>query len=369
MEMSESREAIVKKSALASAQEELGASFGQFYGWQMAEKYSQIESEVRNVRSNVGLIDLSFAGVIKTSGKEAVQFLQGLVTNDVKLLEPGKGMRAAFLTGHGKIRALALILGLGGEFLIVNEPQTHEKVFQYIFPFSYAGDFPVDDASEQYQILSLQGQNSLLVLKEVCFEPVPQLNRYEWVETLIAGQKVLIVNHSRTGESGFDILVPKSGIGDVWDFLLLKGQFHGLQPFGLKALEVLRIEARIPVYNVDIDEGNMMLEAGLEDAVSFTKGCYTGQEAVAMATYRGHVSKRLSLIAFASDAQIAIGEKLLANAKELGTITSLAKSETLNQTLALACVKYGFFEEGTQVQVETQQGTVTGEIIKPFSNQ
>jgi folate-binding protein YgfZ len=367
--MSESKEAILKQSELWSAQKDSGAALGNYFGWAMAAAFDDVQKEVNLVRTNVGLIDLSFAGVVKASGKEAIQFLQGLVTNDVKLLERGKGMRAAFLTGHGKIRAVSVILGLGDAFLIVNEPQTHEKVFKYIFPFSYAGDFPVEDVSEEYKILSIQGQNAILVLKEVCFEPVPQLKEFEWIETLIAGQKVLVVCHSRTGEPGYDILIRAKGLKDVWDFLLLKGQFHGLKPFGLEALEVLRIEAKLPVYGSDIDENNMMLEAGLEDAVSFTKGCYTGQEAVAMATYRGHVSKKLSLIAFPTETSIAVGSKLFSNGKEIGAVSSTAQSDTFDKTLAMACVKYGFFEEGTKVQVETEQGIKEGEIIKPLHNQ
>jgi glycine cleavage system T protein len=367
--MSESKEAIWKHSELWQVQKEAGATFGSHFGWEMAEAYDEVQKEAQIVRTNVGLVDLSHAGVVKVSGTEAVKFLQGLVTNDVKSLERGKGMRAAFLTGHGKIRALSVILGLGEEFLIINDPQTHEKVFKYIFPFSYAGDFPVEDVSEQFRILSIQGQNSLLVLKEVCFEPVPQLNEFEWIETLIAGQKAMIVRRSRTGEPGYDILIPAEGLKDVWDFLLLKGQFHGLKPIGLQALEVLRIEAKLPEYGTDIDENNMMLEAGFEDAVSFSKGCYTGQEAVAMATYRGHVSKRLSLIAFPSEASVAVGGKLISNGKEVGVVSSTAQSQTFGKTLAMACVKYGFFEEGTKVQAETVLGIVEGEIVKPLYNQ
>lgn len=367
--MREKIEMALKRSELWQAQKELGASFGEHTGWEMAEAFGDVQSEVRNVRANVGMIDLSFAGAVKASGSEAVKFLQGLVTNDVNLLERGKGMRAAFLTGHGKIRALSIILGLGEEFLILSDPETHEKIFKYIFPFSYAGDFPIDDVSEQFRVLSIQGPNSSLVLKEVSFEPIPQLNHYEWIETLIAGHRVLVVNHSRTGEKGYDILVPTDGLKDVWDFLLLKGQFHRLQPFGLKALEVMRIEARIPRYGNDVNETNMMLEAGLEDAVSFTKGCYTGQEAVAMATYRGHVSKRLSLIAFPKTTTVSVGNRLFSKGKEIGLVSSTTLSETFNKILAMACVKYGYFEQGTEIELETESGNVTGEIINPLSNQ
>jgi folate-binding protein YgfZ len=366
--MSESKEAILKKSELWQDQKDLGAEFSSHFGWEMADSYGDVQKEVKSVRTQVGLIDLAFTGAMKIGGTEALKFLQGLVTNNVEMLSKGKGMRAAFLTGHGKIRAFCYILGLGDEFLIINDPQTHNKVYKYVFPFSYAGDFPVEEVSEQYRVLSLQGPHSLLVLKEVCFEPVPQLNEYEWIETIIAGQAVQVVRHSRTGEPGYDILVPATGVKDVWDFLLLKGQFHSLVPIGLSALDVLRIEAGIPLYGVDIDETNMMLESGLEDAVSFTKGCYTGQEAVAMATYRGHVSKKLSLLAFPIDVAVSVGNKLFSNGKEVGAISSEVKSTTFDRTLALACIKHGFFEQGTNVQAETEQGMLAGEIVKPLSD-
>jgi folate-binding protein YgfZ len=359
----------LKKSSLLDAQIELGAVVGEYFDWQMASTYGDSNREVKNVRENVGLCDLSYCGAIKATGSEAIQFLQGLVSNDVKALEKGKGMHAAFLTGHGKVRAFCYILGLAEGFLILTDPQTHEKVFKYVFPFSYAGDFPVEDVSEQFQLLALQGANSLLVLKESCFEPVPQLKEYEWVETIIAGQKVMIVNHSRTGEPGYDILVPQSGLKDVWDFLLLKGEFHSLAPFGLEALTILRIEAGLPEYAIDIDENNMLLESGFEDIVSFTKGCYTGQEAVAMATYRGHVSKKLSLLSLPQDAGVSVGNKVYANEKEIGIVSSVVKSETVGKTLALACIKYGFFDKGFLVEVETEQQRFTGEIITPYSNE
>ena len=152
-----------------------------------------------------------------------------------------------------------------------------------------------------YRTLSIQGPQALLVMKEISFEPVPALEEHEWTETIIAGHHVLVVRASHTGEQGFDILVPEAGLQDVWDFILLKGAFHEIAPVGLRALDSLRIEAGIPVYGIDADDTNMMLELGLTDAVSFTKGCYTGQEAVAMATYRGHVSKKLSGLLIADE--------------------------------------------------------------------
>ncbi|HEX5731362.1 MAG TPA: aminomethyltransferase family protein [Blastocatellia bacterium] len=365
--MSETVKEILKRTPLFEAQQSLGASFAQFREWEMAEKYTDPVEEHLRVRSAVGLIDLSCLGVIKVAGKEGGQFLHGLVTNEIKGLEKGKGARAAFLTGKGKVMALCRVLGLGDEYLIINDPQTHEKVFKYVFPFSYAGDFKVEDLSASYRTLSVQGPQALLVMKEISFEPVPALEEHEWIETIIAGQHVLVARASHTGELGFDIMVSEAGLQDVWDFILLKGAFHSIAPVGLRALDSLRIEAGIPVYGIDADDSNMMLELGLADAVSFTKGCYTGQEAVAMATYRGHVSKRLSGLVIAAELLPDSGDKIIKDGKEVGQITSAINSPSLGKAIALGYLKYGFFEPGTKLEVQHKEDSLSAEVVElPF---
>jgi glycine cleavage system T protein len=365
--MVETVEQVINRSPLYEDQRARGAEFGLIDGWDMARCYSGHSEEHLAVRANAGIIDLSCCGVLKIGGGEAVQFLNGLVTNDVKTLSAGKGMRAAFLTGHGKVRALCRVLNISEEFLVINDPQTHDKVLKYVSPFSYAGDFKVEDVSEKYRTLSVQGPKSNLIMKEICFEPVPSLSEYDWFETLIAGHRALVSRASHTGDPGFDILVPAPALKDVWDFILLKGHFHSLIPFGFQALESLRIEAGIPIYGVDLDETNMMLEAGLGDAVSFTKGCYTGQEAVAMATYRGHVSKKLSGLTLESDKLPGPGSIVKKDSKEIGHITSSVRSLSLGSTIALAFLKYGFFEPGSTVEVELETDAVPALVAElPF---
>ena len=172
-------------------------------------------------------------------------------------------------------------------------------------------------------------------MKEVCFEPVPGLEPHAWTHDLIAGHKVMVARESHTGETGSTSWSLLPGMKDVWEFILLKGAFHSIAPVGFQALESLRIEAGLPVYGVDVDESNMMLESGLSDAVSYTKGCYTGQEAVAMATYRGHVSKRLSGLVIAGETCPSVKSIILKEGKEVGYITSTLKSETLGAVIAL----------------------------------
>jgi len=365
--MSETAEQARSSSSLHHKQQQLGAQFDISHGWEMTQVYSGSIEEHTAVRTSAGLIDLSYCGAIRVWGGEAVQFLNGLVSNDVKTLAPGAGMRAAFLTGHGKVRAIARVLNLGTEFLVLTDPQTHEKVLNYVAPFSYAGDFHAEDVSTQFRLLSVQGPKAYLEMKEICFEPVPQMVEHGWFQTLIAGHQTLVMRASHTGEEGFDLLLPESALPDVWDFVLLKGRFHSLVPFGLQALESLRIEAAQPVYGVDVDEANMLLEIGLPDIVSFNKGCYTGQEAVAMATYRGHISKKLSGLLVNGESVPSRGDLLKKEGKEIGTITSALRSPTLNSVIALGYVKYGFFDIGTALEIESKHGTQQASVVEtPF---
>jgi aminomethyltransferase len=356
-----------KLSLLHDAQKLINAEFKDAHGWMMARTYGNTEQEYLAVRERVGLIDLSNYGVIKAAGQEAAQFLQGLVTNDVKSLEAHKGMRAAFLTGHGKVRGLCRVFRGEDYFLIINDPQTHEKIFKYVFPFSYAGDFRVEDVTEQCRILSLQGPRAIAVMKELSFEPVPGLAEHDWLTTVIGGHQVRVVRASHTGEIGFDILVSDAGLKDIWDFILLKGAFHGLAPVGLDALDALRIESGTPAYGIDVDESNMMLEIGMADAVSFDKGCYTGQEAVAMATYRGHISKKLCGLLIEGDRLPAAGARVSKDGKEIGQVTSASRSLTTSRVIALALIKYGFFDSGNQLQIQDVGGAIMAQVTElPF---
>jgi folate-binding protein YgfZ len=132
-------------------------------------------------------------------------------------------------------------------------------------------------------------------------------------------------------------------------------------------LDSLRIEAAVPVYGVDVDETNMLLETGLEDAVSFQKGCYTGQEAVAMATYRGHISKKLSGLAIDSDTVPSRGDVVRKDGKEIGLVTSSHRSVTVGSVIALAYLKYGFFQAGNTVEIENESRILPATVVElPF---
>jgi aminomethyltransferase len=167
--------------------------------------------------------------------------------------------------------------------------------------------------------------------------------------TNYAGFPIRIVRASSTGEEGYEIWVGAKGLPGVWGAACGQAPTYDMLPCGVEALESLRIEAGIPRYGPDLAEDTLLLEADLLNAVSFTKGCYIGQEIVERSRTRGHINwKLVGLIVNASEAP-GPGEKLSSNEKEVGEVTSACVSPTLGKTIALAYVRREVAEPGTKL--------------------
>jgi folate-binding protein YgfZ len=160
------------------------------------------------------------------------------------------------------------------------------------------------------------------------------------------------------------LLVGAEQAAGVWDKLLSAGA----RPFGYAALEILRIEAGVPRYGVDMDETNVVTEAALDDAVSYTKGCYVGQEIIARIKYRGHVAKKLSGLMFAEAVRVEVGAAITSvDGKEVGKITSAMYSPHLGRTIALGYLKYDYLAPGTPVKIMIGDEELSAEVAElPF---
>ncbi|HLE61766.1 MAG TPA: glycine cleavage T C-terminal barrel domain-containing protein, partial [Pyrinomonadaceae bacterium] len=175
---------------------------------------------------------------------------------------------------------------------------------------------------------------------------------------------VSVIRATHTAEDGYDLLVQVQDAEALWGAFLEAGA----RPVGFDTLEILRIEAGQPRYGVDMDETNVVLETNLDEAVSFTKGCYTGQEIIARIKYRGHVAKKLTGLRFNEAAEIKDGAKILSqDNKEIGRVTSATFSPTLNGTIALAYVKYDYLAPGTTVKAVSGDGQLQAVVSElPF---
>jgi folate-binding protein YgfZ len=300
--------------------------------------YGDLRGEYDAIRGGVAVIDISAAGKLQLSGKNSVQFLNGLISNDVKSLKPGEGVLAAFPTVQGKLLALCRIYNLGEYLLLELDAINREKIFKNLSRFVPAGEFFVTDASGQFELLSLQGPRAPELIEALTGRPVDD-RPYQIGEWQIAGAPVFIASHSRCGETGFDLFFPIEFSQKVLETILERGVIFGARRAGEAAFEIARIEAGVPREGVDAGEDYIILESELESAVSYTKGCYLGQEIIARIHWRGEPAKRLRGLLIDADQAPQPGAELFDDqGKKVGEITSVARSFALDRIIALGYV-------------------------------
>jgi folate-binding protein YgfZ len=282
-------------------------------------------------------------GLIAVWGKEAVQFLDGLVTNSVKGLEDGGQMLAAFPDAKGRLISVVRVLRQGDRFLFETEAATREAVYQNLFRFTFAGDFFVEDLSDNFLYFEIFG---------------PKADVYHTdVGERFAGGLVFELPY------GAGYFIPNNLAGNFHDFLTMKDQ-NDCQAVDDELYETLRIEAGIPKYGTDMDGTTVVPELGLDGLVSYNKGCYIGQEIIARIHFRGHVAKQLTGLILSEPPASAggqfVGAELTAvDGKPAGKITSVTYSPQLGKTVALAYVRYDYLASGTELYVGDTRAVVT----------
>lgn len=281
-----------------------------------------------------GLIDLSaWRGRISVAGSEAVQFLNGLITNDIKNAAEDSWLPAVFPTVQGRLIGAVRILKSDEGFLIDTDSASHEAVLKTISRFTLAGDFRVSDVTTETALLTVQGQRAAEVIRNADLKPI---------------------RATHTAENGFDLIVDVNDRDRVIEGLTAAGA----QPVSPETFEILRIEAGIARHGRDMDESNVVLETNLDDAISYTKGCYLGQEIIIRITHRGHVARKLTGLKF--DKPVEAGATIAATeGKEIGRVTSTTYSPKLESTIALGYVRYEYLPAETPVKVGDVAGTVT----------
>lgn len=314
---------------------------------------------VRGGRS-AGVIDLSDRGRIEVAGSEAVTFLNGMVTNDIAKLEAGAWMPLAFPNVQGRLVALARVLRTEAQtFLFDTEATTHPAVLKLLQRFTLAGDFRVTDRTEDLACLTIQGAGAERIIRETFGDEAASLARGR----VLTINSIHLIRATHTGEDGFDLFPPAADSGATSARLI----DAGAQRIGADALDVLRIEAGIPRHGTDVTDQNVVLEAHQPDAVSFTKGCYVGQEIIARIHWRGHVAKRLAGVEFDDDREVAVNSALVdAEDKPAGTITSSIFSPARERTVALALVRYAHLAPGTILKLADDPPRTARVVELPF---
>lgn len=283
------------------------------------------ESEVQAIHESVGLVDRSERGKLALTGTQAKEFLTGQVTNDVIALEPGTGCYAAFLNPKGKMQGDLRILDLGDELWLDTERATLQALFDMVRRFKIGYDVELHKRTLERGLLSLVGPQARAVAGA---ELLPSAE-HSSMRALRGGVAVVLVATA----DGIDVICDAADTEAVRAFLLRAGAVA----VGEAAAELLRVEAGRPRYGLELDDTTIPQEAGLNArAVSFTKGCYVGQETVARLFYKGKPNRHLRGLRL--DGAAAPGDVLRLGEREVGRVGTVADSPALGP-VALAVVR------------------------------
>lgn len=314
----------------------------------MNEHFLQEYLTVRE--SGAGLIEFENRGLIEVSGGEAEMFLTGLITNDVKTLAENVWMNAAFPNAQGRLLAVVKVWKKDNKFYFDTESKTYETVLKNLERFTLAGDFKVADLSRKFVCFSVQGRE----IPDFKFQ-MPNEEK-QIIETEFGGEKLIILNNADIGEKGFYFYIAKTVAENFKTYLYELG----IKSVSDQAFEVLRIEAGLPLYGVDMDDATVVSEIGLPDLISYNKGCYIGQEVIARIHFRGRVAKQLTGLIFEEpDANVQTGDEIKSiDDKNAGKITSVAYSPKLEKLIALGFVRSAYLDEGTAFKINDSNAKV-----------
>jgi tRNA-modifying protein YgfZ len=285
-----------------------------------------------------GLIDRSERGKLALSGPGAVEFLNGQITNELAGLLPGEGCYAAFLTHKGKMLGDLRVLAIGAQpsdppsgLLLDTERPALQGLFDMIRRFKVGYDLELEKRTLQSSLFSLLGPAADQTVEAAAEPTALAAAEHAHRCASIAGRTVRLIRTA--GPGGIDVLCDAADGELVWDALVAAGA----QPVSEAAAEIVRVECGRPRFGVDLDDSVIPQEAGLnERAVSFTKGCYVGQETVARLYYKGKPNRRLCGLR-ASELPSS-GEELRLGERTVGVVASAVPSPALGP-IALALVR------------------------------
>ena len=286
------------------------------------------------------------------SGRDRAAYLQGLLTNDISALTPGRGCYAAYLTAQGRMITDLSVYELGDAMMLVTPAQTKDAVLARLDQFIFAEDVQLGDVTDALGLVVVVGPEAASVVaratgvERAVLEALPDEGV---VRQVVEEQPVVVMRVSDAGEPGLQIAAPRAYLD-----ALVEGCVADHVPVLDDATaDMLRIEAGVPLFGPDMADDTIPLEAGIETrAISFNKGCYVGQEVIIRVLHRGggRVAQKLVGLTWPAGSPVPVpGAVLQHEGKDVGSVTSSAQSEGLGVPIALAYLKRDYLEPGTTV--------------------
>lgn len=355
---------------------------------QVVETFGELEGEYAALRKGCILLDLPQRGNLRITGKDRLDFLNRMVTQELKGLRPLQARRAFWLNRKGRIDADLRLIELPEEMFIDVDVLAAAPAAASLAEFVFSEQVEIRDESDAMHRLALHGPTAIDLLaaasEPMAGPPLSELQQDQAAVVRVAGRRVIVDRWDWTGEPGLELLMQMGDVNAVYEQLLERGlngngpgnpSAYRMRPAGWHAANIARIEAGTPLYNIDFGPDSLPAETGvLNDRVSFTKGCYLGQEVVARMHSLGHPKQVLTAIrlspteeqrASGSECQPDAGAPIIreTNPSPVGAVTSSTRSPMLgDEIIAFAAVRWGAHEPGTLLSVRTIAGDIPAAV-------
>jgi aminomethyltransferase len=368
----------VKRTPLYAAHKELGAKLIEFGGWEMPVYYTSIIEEHQAVRTAAGLFDVSHMGQIRARGGAACEFLNGLLTNDLRKLHPGRGQYTLLCNESGGVVDDLYAYRIDAEeFLLIANASRIEADARWLEErlagYARRAGVELKNVSADFGAVAVQGPKAAGFI-DGCFaaggRAPSSLRKNDILRQSFSGQPVLVSRTGYTGEDGFEVVAPGQIMEALWHKLLEAGRPLGLKPAGLGARDTLRTEAGYPLYGQELDETTTPLEAGLGAFVALEKGEFTGRAVLAGQKAKG-TAKTLAAFKMAGRCAPPRPHYPLwsagAKSERIGAVTSGTQSPTLGVGIGLGYVPPQFAAANTGIAVEIRGQRAPAVVVpRPF---
>jgi folate-binding protein YgfZ len=362
-------------TALQSRGEGLGTPHahyeaGEYRGATTAARFSDRLAEYSALQAACGVYDLGFKAHLSLSGADRVRWLNGMVTNNIRDLAPGRGVYAFLLNPQGHILGDLHAYNRSETILIETDRSQDEKILATFDHYIIMDDVEVSNLTEQITALGVAGPKAREVLQSAGIA-VPEMQPLQILDATCQCDcdcvKCTVVRGEDAGPESYELWLAPSEVRKTWDALLA----HGATPVGFEALEMQRIAAGVPRYGVDIRERDLPQETEQMRALNFNKGCYVGQEIVERIRSRGAVHRKFSGFLADSSSPVPAGTKIAAGGKDVGEITSSTSLPIAggNKTIALGYIRREAATNGGEITIGDIKASVVELPLRSTSTQ
>ena len=349
-------------TGLAEMHRKNGAEMGVWFGCELPDRFNDWKEEYRRLRESVGLVDKGYRAYLEFTGPDRVRYLNAILTNDIKGLQENHGTVSLFLNPQGHIQAEIETYAFGEKLFCVSYAVIRERLIPAMDKYIIMDDVTLTDRSEECTTLAMEGPKAAGVALAVSGVELRGMEELESREANVGGVACRVSKRSPGGVAGAEFLVAREKAEELWKVLEEATRREGGGPAGYQALNAVRLELGIPWFGYDFGEKQIPHEAGLQDShISYSKGCYTGQEIVERVRSRGQVNRVRVSLRF--DTEPGNDAALLADGKEVGQVTRTGFSPGVNAWIGMGYVRREKAAVGTRMEMSGGSATVVAAPI------